>query len=125
MGTGEQMIDRIGDIEFRGKVGKHVAAYARATQRFGHDLAYELDNAATAAEAAMKQLEGHPLLFGIDVKIRAGRVAGKLRKAQELALAISAESVKFHVQYRQEFLAVGPADMRGRRGGRYTGRVDL
>ncbi|WP_433239917.1 hypothetical protein [Actinomadura nitritigenes] len=125
MGSGEQMIDRLGDIEFRGKVGKHIAEYAKATQRFGHDLAYELDNAATAAEAAMKELDGHPLLFGVDVKIRAGRVAGKLRKARELALAISAESVKFHVQYRQEFLQIGRDDVRGRSGRRYTGRVDL
>jgi hypothetical protein len=106
MGTGENRISAIGDIEFRGHVGRNIAAYAKSNQRLAHDFAQELVNGAEAAEKAMRKLDGHPLLLGVDVRLRAKRVARKLRKGQDLALALSAEIVKFNVQYRREFLDV-------------------
>ena len=122
MGSGEQRISRIGDIAFRGKVGENIAAYAKANQRLGHDFAQELEDGAMAAQKAMRKLEGHPALMGIAVRLRARRVARKLRKAKELAVALSAESVKFNQQYRREFLDTGESDKGGKKNSR---EVDL
>ena len=121
MGTGEQRLDELASIEFHGKVPKKIAAYAVATQRLAHDLAREAEEAADAAENAMRQLQGHPLLLGIDVKVRARRVARHLRDVRELALGISAEAVKFNQQFRIEFIEAGQQS----RGPAYKGQVTL
>lgn len=125
MGSGEQRLTRIGDIPFRGRVGENVAKYAKANQDLGRDLASELSNGAEAARRAMRGLQGHPLLHGVDVRLRARRVARKLNKAKELALAVSAESVRFNQQYRREFLDVD--DRKGGKGkkDRRSNGVDL
>ncbi|RJL19576.1 hypothetical protein [Bailinhaonella thermotolerans] len=125
MGTGQQRIDQIADIEFHGKVPSKIAAYAVATQRLAHDLARELEEGANGAEAAMRQLKGHPLLMGVDVKARAWRVARHLREARELVLGISAEAVKFNLQFRQEFLEAMANQARDTKGKDYKGKVDL
>lgn len=124
MGTGQARLDEIADIEFHGKVPAKVAEYTVATQRFAHDLARELDAAETAAEAAMGQLKGHPLLMGVDIRARAWRVARNLREARELAQGISAEAVKFNLQFRQEFLEA-MTETRSDKRKDYKGKVDL
>jgi hypothetical protein len=124
MGTGAQRLDEIASIEFHGKVPSKIAAYSVATQRLAHDLARELDAAESAAEAAMCQLKGHPLLFGVDVRARAWRVARRLREARELAQGISAEAVKFNLQFRQEFLDA-MNELRSTKRKDYKGKVDL
>lgn len=126
MGTGHQRLAEIADITFHGKVAVKVSDYSKANQRFAHDMARELDAAEQAAEAAMIQLKGHPLLGGIDIRIRAWRVARTLREARELVQGISAEMVKFNIQFRTEFLdtAAGGGDRSGKRSD-YKGRVDL
>ncbi|MFC5744857.1 hypothetical protein [Actinomadura rugatobispora] len=123
MGTGEQRMNEIGEIAFRGRVGQNVADYARANQRFAHDMAQELVNGAEAAARAMRKLDGHPGLFGVDVRLRARRVARKLRKAEKLALGVSAEVVRFNQQYRREFLE--PRSTGGSKNRRWHGGVDL
>lgn len=126
MGTGNDRLDEIAGIEFHGKVPAKIAAYTLATQRFAHDLARELDHAEAAAEAAMSQLKGHPLLRGIDIRARAWRVARQLREAREIAQGISAETVKFNLQFRQEFLeALEAMEKRDTKGKEYKGKVDL
>ena len=126
MGTGNDRLDEIADIEFHGKVPPKIAAYAVATQRFAHDLARELDAGEAAAESAMAQLKGHPLLMGVDVRARAWWVARHLREARELAQGISGEAVKFDLQFRQEFLEVLKAlEERGTKAKDYKGKVDL
>ncbi|GAA4089814.1 hypothetical protein [Nonomuraea soli] len=124
MGTGQTRLDEIANIEFHGKVPKKIADYATASQRFAHDLARELDNAAGAAEAAMRQLKGHPLLMGVDVRARASWVASVLDDARELALGVSAELVKFHLQFQREF-ADALSDKRSDKRKDYKGQVDL
>ncbi|MFI6818703.1 hypothetical protein ACIBG7_40335 [Nonomuraea sp. NPDC050328] len=124
MGTGQNRLDEIANIEFHGKVPKKITDYASAGQRFAHDMARELDNAAHAAETAMGQLKGHPMLLGIDVRARAARVAGVLDEARELSLGISAELVKFHLQFRQEF-ADALTDKRSDKRKDYKGQVQL
>jgi len=126
VGTGNDRLDEIAGIEFHGKVPAKIAAYTLATQRFAHDLARELDHAEAAAEAAMGQLKGHPLLLGVDVRARAWRVARQLREAREIAQGISAEAVKFNLQFRQEFLdALEAMEKRDTKGKEYKGKVDL
>ncbi|WP_182876116.1 hypothetical protein [Microbispora sp. H10670] len=126
MGTGNARLDEIADIEFHGKVPAKIAAYTLATQRFAHDLARELDHAEAAAEAAMTQLKGHPMLLGVDVRARAWRVARYLREAREIAQGISAEAVKFNLQFRQEFLdALEALEKRDTKRSDYKGKVDL
>ncbi|MEU9019976.1 hypothetical protein [Actinomadura sp. NPDC048394] len=122
MGSGSRRLDEIAAIEFRGKVPRQVAAYAKATQRFAHDLARELDAAESAADAAMRQLKGHPLLAGVDVAVRAWWVSRHLRDARELVEGVSAEAVKFNIQFRNEFL---DGEDRSTKKSDYKGEVDL
>lgn len=124
MGTGQARLDEIAKIEFHGRVAEQISAYTIATQRLAHDLARELDAATAAAEAAMADLKGHPLLRGIDVRLRAWWVARQLSEARELAQGISAEAVKFNLQFRREFLAA-MAEKRPEKRKDYKGKVDL
>ncbi|MER5419892.1 MULTISPECIES: hypothetical protein [Streptosporangium] len=126
MGTGQTRLDEISNIEFHGKVPAKITAYTTATQRFAHDLVRELDAAESAAESAMTQLKGHPLLLGVDVRARAWRVTRHLREAREVVLGISAEAVKFNLQFRQEFLeALEAMSKRDTKRSDYKGKVDL
>ncbi|GAA3194482.1 hypothetical protein [Nonomuraea roseoviolacea] len=124
MGTGHARLDEIADIEFHGKVATKIAEYTLATQCFAHDMARELDAAESAAESAMGELKGHPLLMGLDVRARARRVARNLREARELAQGISAEAIKFNLQFRQEFLQA-MEEARATKRKEYKGKVDL
>jgi hypothetical protein len=125
MGTGRNRIDKLGDTDFRGKVGKNVATYSKESQKLAHDFAAELDDAAERARRQMLKLRGHPWLSpdGVAVRVRARRVVRQFRKAKDAALAVSAEMVKFNAQYRKEFI---PSDEERRRGKhRWSEEVDL
>jgi hypothetical protein len=123
--TAEQRIDEIADCEFVGKdLPGRIAQYATLTQQFAHDLARELSNAEEAASVAMRELKGHPLLAGVDVRWRARRVTRVLREARELCEGISAECVAFNVQFRQEF-ADALRSKRDKKPKEYHGKVDL
>lgn len=124
MGTGQIRLDEIADIEFHGRVAEKITEYAVTTQQLAHDIARELDAAASAAEAAMRQLKGHPLLLGVDVRARAWWVARHLNEARELVLGISAEAVKFNLQFRREFLE-RMQEERPDKSKDYKGKVDL
>jgi hypothetical protein len=121
--TAASRLDEIAECEFLGKdLPGQVTQYARLTQQFAHDLARELAQAEEAALAAMRQLTGHPLLAGIDVRLRARRVARVLREARELCVGVSSECVAFTVQFRTEFADA----LRGKRDGNpknYRGKV--
>lgn len=124
MGTGQNRLDAIANIEFHGKVPAKIAEYSAANQKFAHDLTRELDTAHNAAEAAMGQLKGHPMLMGVDIRARAFWVAQVLAEARELTQGISAEIVKFNLQFRTEF-AEALADKRSNKHKDYKGKVDL
>ena len=124
--TGETRLDEMGDIVFEGAIGKQIAAYGLATQKFGHDLAAELEETARAATKAIRQLDGHPLLFGIDLRMRARVVTRHLRRGAELARETSGEAVRFTLQYRREFLAINDAGTKPRQGkSAFNRKVDL
>ncbi|MFD0774705.1 hypothetical protein ACFQZ2_12275 [Streptomonospora algeriensis] len=109
--SGEARIHELAEIDFTGRVGTQVTTYAKKSRKFARDLASELETGAEDARQAMKGLKGHPALMGVDVRLRARRVARKLRRAQELAKGISAESVKFASEYRKQFIHA-PAGVR-------------
>jgi hypothetical protein len=118
-------LDEIADCEFAGKaIAERMARYATLTQQLAHDVARELAVAEEAATAAMRQLTGHPLLAGVDVRLRARRVTRVLREARELCEGISAEAVAFNIQFRTEFAAALTAK-RETKTKNYTGKVDL
>ncbi|KAB2341871.1 hypothetical protein [Actinomadura rudentiformis] len=123
MGSGERRIESLGDIEFNDRVSRSVSEYAKQTQRLARDMASELDVGATAAHSAMLKLRFHPRLQHLNVRWRARRVARHLARARDLAQGISAEAVRFNLQYRREFLDI---DSRGDTSkAKYTGEVDL
>lgn len=125
MSTAEKRLDDIADCEFTGKgIAGKIADYARLSQEFAHDLARELGNAEHAALAALRQLSGHPLLMGVDVKWRARRVTRVLREARELCEGISAECVAFNMQFRAEF-ADALSGKRDAKTKTYRGKVEL
>jgi hypothetical protein len=127
-GSGESRLDAMGDIEFDGAVGKKIAEYGQVTQKFGHDLAAELDEAAAQANKAIRKLKGHPLLVGVDVYFRARWCTRHLRRAAELARGVSAESVRFTLQYRREFLDIQDAGTKPVKANKmfpFAGEVDL
>lgn len=127
-GSGEERLDDMGNIEFDGAVGKQIAKYGQVTQRFGHDMAAELDESARRANKAIRRLKGHRLLIGVDVYLRARWATRHLRRAAELARGVSAESVKFTLQYRREFLDiqdVGTTARKTKKAFPFAGEVDL
>lgn len=122
--SGHSRIGELADVEFVGNVGTQVVAYAKKTRRFARDLAAELDTGAEDARKAMNQLKGHPALMGIDVRLRSRRVARRLTRAKECALAISAESIKFAAEYRKQFVHE-PAVRRSGSKAKSSRKVDL
>ncbi|WP_018686350.1 hypothetical protein [Actinokineospora enzanensis] len=125
MRSAAERIEEIAECEFTGKrVAERIAQYAQLTQRLAHDLARELDTAEEAAETALRRLKGHPLLVGIDVRLRARKVTRELREARELCKGISAEAVAFNLQFRREFAdALDPK--RAEKTRHHRGEVDL
>jgi hypothetical protein len=87
-------------------------------------MARELGTAEHAALGALRQLKGHPLLVGVDVKWRARRVTRVLREARELCEGISAECVAFNLQFRTEF-ADALSGKRHTKTKTYRGKVEL
>jgi hypothetical protein len=95
-------IPELSGIEIRGSVD--IAAYSQALRGLGHDIAWEVENAADEVEARLRTLKGHPMLMGVDVRITARRVANRLRRAQECAHGLAIEAVKFNAEYRKQFV---------------------
>jgi hypothetical protein len=98
-------ISELAEVEFEGSLGEAFAEYSRRAQKLARALSFELEMAETDAQAAMSRLSGHPLLFGIDAKVRARRVAKRLRRARELADGTATEASQFIRTYRRWFLA--------------------
>jgi hypothetical protein len=101
----DRKISELAEVEFTGSLGAAFFAYSKAANELGRRLRFELEMAASDSQAAMGTLHGNPLLFGLDVKLRARRVAKRLKRAQELAYGLSEESRKFYDSYRRHFLS--------------------
>lgn len=91
-------------IEFKG--AQSVADYSRKLRTLGRDLAAELDCGAEEIQAVLSRQKGHPLLVGMDVRIRARRVARRLYRCAELSQGLAAEAVRFNQEFRLQFADV-------------------
>jgi hypothetical protein len=98
-------VDELGNIEFTG--AKSVAAYSKAGRNLCRDLCKEFEFSADEIEGALiASMKGNPLLALVgapDVRMRARRVAKRLRRAAELEQGAATELVKFNAQFRREF----------------------
>jgi hypothetical protein len=96
-------ISELASVEFEGSLGEAFQRYGRALEEIGDRWATELEMAAVDAEAAMGSMKGHLLLFGIDSKVKARRVAKRLKRARELANSLAERGDKFPRDYRRQF----------------------
>lgn len=104
MGT-RNRIPELSAIEFTGS--KDITRYSKEGRDLCREVAWEFEMGADEVYAALvASKKGHPLLFNVDVKWRARRVANRLRRASDHASAAGVEVVKFRVQFRQEFADV-------------------
>lgn len=89
-------------IEFNSSTS--VAAYSKTARNTLRDLAWEFEQAAGELESTLARLDRYPFWKGLQVRWRARRVGGRLRRASAACLGAAAEAVKFNAQYRREFL---------------------
>jgi hypothetical protein len=104
-------IPELSGIEFTGHAA--VAEYSKALRALCRDLSFEIEFAAEEIYAVLSRQKGHPLLLGLDVRLRARRVANRLRRAEELTAGAAVEAVKFYVEFRRQFAeAINPPAQR-------------
>ncbi|WP_182876115.1 hypothetical protein [Microbispora sp. H10670] len=99
----DRTITELSTIEFTGSLGEAFHAYGKQLTALGERWGVELDIAAVDAEAAMSAMKGHLLLFGLDSKVRARRVAKRLKRARDLAAALAERGEDFPRSYRKHF----------------------
>lgn len=102
-------IRELAEIPFQGSLQTQFEAYASALYAISRAWSHELAMAAADAEAAMTELHGNPLLFGLDAKIKARRVAKRIKRAQALADGLTEESRKFYRAYMRHFVEAARA----------------
>ncbi|GAA0968888.1 hypothetical protein [Actinocorallia libanotica] len=103
----DRKFSELAKIEFKGKLSENFKTYSDRGERLGRRFAFELEMAAGDSRAAMETLRGHPLLFGLDARLKARRVAKRLNRAQELAAGMASEVAKFHRAYSKHFSQAG------------------
>lgn len=102
-------IRELAEIPFTGSLQYAFGEYSAALYAISRAWSHELAMAAADAEAAMTELHGNPLLFGLDAKIKARRVAKRIKRAQELADGLTEEAKKFHRAYMRHFVEAANA----------------
>lgn len=100
----DRRIDELTQIEFVGSLSEAFEAYSRELYALARRWQFELDMAASDSRAAMESLQGHPLLLGLDVRLKARRVSTRLKRAQALAHGLAEEARRFDRAYRRHFL---------------------
>ena len=104
MATGRKRIPELEAIEFTGS--KSIADYSRAARDLSRDMSNEVEFAAESLVAVLSRQKGHPLLGGIDVKMRARRVARRLWRMSQLYNGAAVEAVKFNTEFKLQFADV-------------------
>lgn len=107
---GRSRIPELANIPWDGP--RAITDYARNGRDLVRDLGEEFNMGASELYAVLiRSYKGHPVLglFGApDVRLRARRVVRRLKRAAELQRGSSVELVKFHAQFRKEFVDVLP-----------------
>jgi hypothetical protein len=97
-------IPELSGIEFNGH--KSVMEYSRKLRELQRDMANETDFAGEEIQAVLSRQQGHPLLMGVDVRLRARKVAKRLHRVSELNAGAAVEAVKFYREFRIQFADV-------------------
>ncbi|MBB6343767.1 hypothetical protein FHU36_000276 [Nonomuraea muscovyensis] len=91
---------------------RSITDYARFGRALCRDLGEEFALGSEELYAVLiRSFKGHPvlaLLGAPDVRLRARRVVKRLQRAAELQRGAGVELVKFHAQFRKEFVDVLP-----------------
>lgn len=107
---GRSRIPELSNIPWQGP--RAITDYAKVGRALARDLGEEFNLGADELYAVLiRSFKGHPVLsvFGApDVKMRARRVVKRLKRAAELQKGAGIELVKFHAQFRKEFVEVLP-----------------
>ncbi|KAB2347378.1 hypothetical protein [Actinomadura rudentiformis] len=101
---GTRNIDELAGIQFSGPLGEAFFAYAQQLYVLGQRWSFELDMASAEVQASLEAMYGNPLLFGLNAKWKARRVAKRLKRAQEMAHGIAEEGRKFYQAYEKHIL---------------------
>lgn len=108
--TGRGRIPELSAIPWDGP--KALTEYARVGRDLCRDLGEEFNLGSDELYAVLiRSFKGHPLLSVLgapDVRLRARRVVRRLKRAAELQRGAGVELVKFHAQFRKEFVDVLP-----------------
>jgi hypothetical protein len=91
-------------IDFTG--AKSVADYSKALRDLSRDMSNESEFAAEELVAVLSRQKGHPLLAGVDTRLRARRVARRLYRASQLYNGAAVEAVKLYQEFRLQFADV-------------------
>lgn len=100
----DRQISELARIEFTGSLGAAFNDYSAELYALARRWQFELDMAAADVQAGLEALHGHPLLLGLDVRLKARRVAKALRRAQNLAHGLANEAQFLHRAYVQHFV---------------------
>jgi hypothetical protein len=107
---GRARIPELSAIPWEGPVS--VTQYAKVGRDLCRDVGEEFALGSDELYAVLiRSFQGHPVLkvFGApDVRMRARRVVKRLKRAAELQRGAGVELVKFHAQFRKEFVEVLP-----------------
>ncbi|WP_433414990.1 hypothetical protein ACQP1V_36155 [Microtetraspora malaysiensis] len=108
--SSRQRIPELSNIPWAGP--KSITEYAKVGRALARDLGEEFAMGSDELYAVLvRSYKGHPVLsvFGApDVRLRARRVIRRLKRAAELQRGAAVELVKFHAQFRREFVDVLP-----------------
>ena len=99
----KRKFSELAKVEFVGSLDESFGRYSQVGAHLARQWAFELEMAAGDSQAAMESLRGHPLLFGLDARVKARRVAKRLKRANELASGIATEFERFHRSYKRNF----------------------
>jgi len=94
-------IPELSGIEFTGH--ESVKDYAATLRGLFRDLAFEVEFGRGELYEVLTRQQGHPLLMGIDVRIRARRVCKRLDRLSALMGGGVTEAVAFYREFRLQF----------------------
>jgi hypothetical protein len=94
-------IPELSGIEFRQK--SDIEKYGRTLRGVFRDLSFEIEYGSAELYAVLSRQSGHPLLFGLDTRLRARRVCKRLDRLAVLMGGGCVESVAFVAEFRRQF----------------------
>jgi hypothetical protein len=109
----DRRLDELARIEFTGSLGEAFGQYAAVLRAVAQRWDTELGLASTDARRALVSMRGRWL--GLDAaarRVKARRVARRLRRAQILAAALARRAEQFPREYARHFLSSPEASKR-------------